>query len=270
MTTDTEQLQSLDDVLSGNEPAAQATDTTAQGSNQVDTGAQTDEAKGPDAAKAAEAKADPEAATAQTTGANAGEQKPKEEEWTKKAVLDERRKRQELERKLEELQKQQQPADKRPDLFADPEGALSHLETRLRQESAAARIELSQELMRSLHDDYDELEAEFHDLAKDNPVLLKQLAQATNPARFAYETAHKARQAAALNDVDKVRAELEAKHLAEIEARVRKEYEEKYGKEAVKRAAASAPSLAATTGKSSINDQPEESLDNILKDRKKR
>lgn len=255
MTTDTDQLQTLEDVLSGNEP--EAAPQEQPGETQTD-------------APNAEAPKEQTKAEAQPPSAETGEQKPKEEEWTKKAVLDERRKRQELERKLADLEKAQQQPAQRPDLFADPEGALGHTEAKLRQELYAARIEMSQELMRSQHADYDELEAEFSELAKDNPVLLKQLAQAANPARFAYETARKAREAEALNDVDKVRAELEAKHLADIEARVRKEYEEKYGKEAVKRAAASAPSLAATTGKSSINDQPNESLDNILKDRKKR
>jgi len=243
----TEALQSLDDVLSGAEPAQPQT---------VETPAEAEPAEQP-----AEQPKEP------TTGSETtkAEEQPKEE-WTKKAVLDERRKRQEMERRIAELQK---PAE-RPDLFADPDGALSHLESRFQQQMFASKVEMSQELMRSMHEDYDELETEFHELAKDNPVLLKQLSEAQNPARFAYETAMKARTVATINDADKLRAQVEAKYKSELEEKLRKEFEEKYGKETQKRAAVSGPSLAAVTGKTSINDQPNESLDSILKDRKKR
>lgn len=277
MTTDTEQLQSLDDVLSGKEPAAPV-DTQQADDKQVDTGSQTDDAKAAEAAKAGDdkAKADAEAANAQTTGAKKGEQEPKEE-WTKKAALDERQKRQKAEARAAELEaelnKLKQPGSK-PDFFADPDKALKdvgeQLEQKFQRQLYEQRLEVSQELMREKYPDYDELESEFVEMANNNPVLIREIAQASNPARYAYETAMKAREAASLKDVDKVRAELEQRLRAEIEEKVRREIEEKAKKDGEKRDAAGAPSLAAARSKGSINDQPDDSLDNILSNRKKR
>lgn len=265
MTTDTEQLQSLDDVLSGAEPAAPAE-------------AQTTDTPGDTPADAPKAEAPKEQAQAEAPppSAEKGQQEPKEE-WTKKAALDERQKRQKAEARAAELEaelnKLKQPGGK-PDFFADPDKALKEvgeqLEHKFQQKLYEQRLEVSQELMREKYPDYDELETEFVELAKENPVLIREIGQASNPARYAYETAKKAREAASLKDVDKVRAELEQKLRGEIEEKVRREIEEKSKKDGEKRDAAGAPSLAAARAKGSINDQPDESLDNILSNRKKR
>lgn len=253
-----EAMQSLDEVLSGAEPKAPAAAVEPPGDKPTETTLKPDD-KPLDVTKPDDKAPPPDAKKV--------EAEPKED-WTKAAVLDERRKRQELERKLAELEGKKAPAadqPKRPDLFEDPEGALNGVKTEIRMELFAARIEQSQELMRSLHTDYDELETEFYDLAKDNPILLKGIAEAKNPAKYAYDMAQKARQFTAISDTDKYRAEIEAKHLADIEARVRREFEERYGKEQKKREATGEPSLAATTAKGSTSAVPDESLDSILK-----
>lgn len=280
MTTEAEQLQSLDDVLAGKEPPAAAVDTAKQ-DEKVDTGNTDEAAKASEAAKAAEekAKADEEAAAkAKTTVADKGKQEPKEE-WTKTAVLDERQKRQkaerenaELKQRLEAFEKTQQ--GKKADFFADPDTALAEASKQISQQFSSklheTRMEMSQEMMREKFADYDELEKEFIEMATSNPVLIDELTKARHPAKYAYETAMKAREAAALKDVDKVRADLEAKVRSEIEEKVRREIEEKAKKEAEKRNAAGGPSLSSARGKGSANTQGDDSLDNILKDRKKR
>jgi BMFP domain-containing protein YqiC len=237
-----EVIQSLDDVLSGKEPAAP---------EPVATGEQVAEPATPEPAKVEEA---PPAAKAKD--------EPKED-WTKAAVLDERRKRQELERKVAELEAKGQKPEAKPDFFADPDAALDRIKQETQAQLMASRLELTQELMRDSTPDYDELEAEFIDLAKDNPFLIKELHASKNPAKFAYQTAQKARLAASLTDGNAL-AKREAELRAEIEAKVRAEYEGKAGKVAEKREAL-APSLAAAQSKGSINDQPDESLDSILK-----
>ena len=150
--------------------------------------------------------------------------------WTKAAVLDERRKRQELERQLEQALKDKTPEEKK-DWFDDPEGAASQIKQEFQSQLANTRIEMSQEFMRSMHEDYDELEAEFVDLAKGNPAMLAEFQQSKNPAKFAYDTARKHREYADLKDVDKAKAKLRE----EIRAELEKEYQQKAEKEQKKR-----------------------------------
>lgn len=245
--------ESLDDLLNGDE--AQVTEPEAEGEQEQAEAEpeQSEEAEQPETDKADEA----EDSTPES------KEKDKAEEWTKAAVLDERRKRQELERKLAEFEKSKEEKPARPDLFADPDGALGHIEKSLREEMqqnlSNTRLEISQELMRTVHEDYDELETEFVDMAKDNPVLLKELNESSNPARFAYETAKKAREAAELKDVDKIRARIEAEIRAEIEQKLKQELEQTEAKEKGKQEALT-PSLAATQSKGGVDDHEDDSL----------
>lgn len=110
-------------------------------------------------------------------------QPEKEESWTKKAVLDERRKRQEIEAKLREYEskanKQEQQVEEGGEQQEIPVSSLILHE----------RINLSRELMIDKHEDYEEMESVFVDMAKDNPMLVHQMNQSANPAKFAYNKA---------------------------------------------------------------------------------
>lgn len=252
--------QSLDDLLNGEEAAEQpvAEGETEQAETETD-----------------EAKAKPETETATTDKAEVAEdstpeskEKDEAQDWTKAAVLDERRKRQELERKLAEYEKKAEEKPERPDLFADPDGALGHIEKSLRDEMRESlsntRLEISQELMRTVHEDYDELESEFVEMAKDNPVLLKELNESSNPARFAYQTATKAREVAELKDVDKIRAKIEAEIRAEVESKLKQELQQSQAKEKGKQEAL-APSLASAQSKGGVDDFEDDSLGNLTR-----
>jgi len=118
------------------------------------------------------------------------------ESWTKKAVIDERRKRQifesennELKRKLEEFTNTEV---KRPDVLDDPEGALKHTEQSFDEKLFQTKVAMSKGFIQTMPDkypDYAEMETKFIDLAKDNPYLSQQIRQSDNPALFAYDTA---------------------------------------------------------------------------------
>lgn len=205
-----------------------------------------------------------EESTESATAADADDDKT---EWTKKMALDERRKRQELERRYAELEaKLKAPEGKEEgvDFFSDPDKALGQVKDEIRSELANAKLEISQELMRERHEDYDELESEFVDLAKDNPVLIKQLSEAKNPAKFAYETAMKARKANELENVDtfreKIRAEEREKIRAELEAEMKQNAEK-----AQKRDKALAPSLANQRAAGALDEVATETLDDIFR-----
>ncbi len=124
--------------------------------------------------------------------------KKEEESWTKTAVIDERRKRQDLEKKFAELdrrfvelqaQKVQKEKAKRPDPIEDPEGAANFDKQESKQGLWEMKVSLSQDFMRDKHKDYDEMEKKFQELVVNNVYLSQQLRLSANPARFAYQTA---------------------------------------------------------------------------------
>lgn len=232
--------QSLDDVLSGVEPTFNDAPADPAPTAEVD----------PPAAEV-------EPTVEPTIDAPAASTKEPEspETWTKAAVLDERRKRQALERQLEEMQARlNQPAQPQQEIdpFEDPKSYFGQLEAKLKGETYKARVELSQDMMRSLKPDYDELELEFVDLAKENPSLWGQLQSSPNPAKFAYETAEKARRLKSLENVD----QLEARLRSELEAKIRAEMGQEHAvrEEQANKVAQIKPSLASARSSSGIGD----------------
>ena len=243
-----EDQTSLEDLLSDKElpestEETEETDTTGEE-------ASTEEAT-TDTEQEAEKKDD-------STPESKAEQKTEDEEgpesWTKAMGIAERKKRQaaesraeQLEQKLKELEVGGQQHDElKADWYADPEKAAQAMQQQLSQQAFNTKLELSQDMMRGQFEDYDDLETEFVDLAKQDPRLIQEMQQAPNPARFAYETAKKARDYEAMKDVDSYKAKLEQ----EIEAKVRKELEaeqqQKAEKQQRKRDAID-PSLASST-----------------------
>ena len=133
-------------------------------------------------------------------------------DWAKVAYLDEKRKRQELEKRLEALEnggKQQQEQAKGPDLFENPEEYLQNRELRL-------KADISREMMMESKPDYKEKEEVFLALAKDDPTLVVKLRKAPNPAKFAYETAVKHKALEEIGDPVAYREKVKAELIAEL------------------------------------------------------
>lgn len=191
------------------------------------------------------------------------ESEPKEEveeakePWTKAAYMSEKRKRQELERKL--AQQERKPL---PDAIDDPDGFASSLREEMAMTAFGIKTELSQELMRELHDDYDEKEAAFMELAQDNPSLIQELQAASNPARFAYETATKHAELQQLKDVDGYKAKLRSELEAELRAEILGEKQAKEAKTEAKESALK-PSLV-QAGDSGHDTEVQEEFEDIL------
>ena len=227
----------LDDVLKGVEPTADETEAEAE---------------------VVETEAETETSTAEVE--HKEEAKAEEPEpWTKAAYLDEKRKRQELENRLKEFESRKVEM---PDVLDDQKAFVDAIRGDMQTTLAAHKIELSQELMRTVHEDYDQMEAKFLQMANDNPSLAQALRESTNPAKFAYETAKKAERFEALQNVDayeaKIRAEIEAKIRAELTGQV----SQKAQKDAAKESALK-PSLA-IVGESSNETEVDDDLDQIL------
>lgn len=108
-----------------------------------------------------------------------------------KVALDERRKRQELEKEVKRLKEtyEKQEDTQAPDPVEDPEGYKEYLRAQITGEERMNRIIASQEDMRLKHSDYDEMEAIFTKMAVLDPKLVDELNSHPKPAQFAYEKA---------------------------------------------------------------------------------
>jgi hypothetical protein len=253
---------SLEDMLSDKDlPEAteteEAEETKGTGETEETTETETDKETETEEAEEKKDDSTPESKASETT---------EDEPWTKKAVLDERRKRQELEQRLRDLESKKEP-EPAPDWWADPEKAAQHQSQQIEARLYRQKVELSQDFMRSQHEDYDDMEARFMEMAQENPALRTELQKSANPARFAYETARKASEYEAMKDVDSYKAKVEADVRKDVEAKVRKEIEAEQKKKADKEAAID-PSLASTSSKGGLTSDDYAGptpLDEILK-----
>lgn len=181
-------------------------------------------------AKAAEPKpAEPKPVVAESQGAKPNEPAAPpavvpdstEKHIPLKALEEERKKRQELERRLKEIEAAKtQPERQEPEFWSDPQAFIS-------QSLTQVRVETSQATMRALHKDYDEMEAFFVEQAQSRyPYLAAQVASHPNPALFVYQTAQRLKE---LDEVEKIGgiSKLREQVAAEAEAKVRAEYEAK-------------------------------------------
>ncbi len=134
-----------------------------------------------------------------------------------KAMRDEREKRQALEAKLRELQS----APKEPvDPWADLPGAFQGQKAEFAEQLFVERCNLTEELARDRHKDYDEVRDVFLEAAKDNPSLMAQMRAERNPANFAYREGQRIQELKEVNgDFSAYRANLENKIRAEVEAK---------------------------------------------------
>jgi hypothetical protein len=140
-----------------------------------------------------------------------------QENWTKAAVLDERRKRQALQAELEQL-KNQEPAEV-PDIFTDQNAYTDYINQSVSDQVFRARVEMSQEFMRMQDSKYDDKETQFYEMATQNPLLVEQVKAHPMPARFVVDTVNKANELRKLENIDEYKAKLRA----EMEADIRKE-----------------------------------------------
>lgn len=139
----------------------------------------------------------------------------------KQAALAERQKRQELERQLAEIRQAQAP--QAPAYDEDPQAAFNALRNEVSAVVTNARLDLSEDLARERHPDFDEKFAVFESLVRENPNLLHDVTRSVNPAERMYTIAanhQKLQQAGSLDALkESMRAELRAEIEAEIKAR---------------------------------------------------
>lgn len=136
-------------------------------------------------------------------------------------LLNEREKRQELERRLKEIeQTQQQAKTKAPDMFDDPEGWQRQMEEQQRNLVLNTKLELSADYMREqLGEQFDEVAKWWASYVEKNPHELQRGIQQPNPWRYAHQQFRKHKVMEEVGDDPAAyRERLRAEIRAEIEA----------------------------------------------------
>lgn len=126
--------------------------------------------------------------------AEATDQQSEPDLLPRKVVLDERRKRQELEKRVKEYEEQiaqfQQPKQEpqpAPDWDLDPRQAAENLQRQFETRAYQQAVYVSERVMRAEREDYDEVSAVFAEAAKKDPRLLQSVLSHPFPAEFAYK-----------------------------------------------------------------------------------
>ena len=172
------------------------------------------------------------------------------------ALIDERQKRQEMQRQLDELQKQ--PAPQAPDVFEDQGAFADHITQQLSQRLEQQERTFNVELARIKHTDYDDRMTAFVQMAEQNPVLANQAAASGNAPEFAYQYALQQEQVAKLNDP----AELERL----VQERAEKLLSERQTAEVTQKLDEQPPSLSTQAAARGTSDKPfaPATLENII------
>lgn len=150
-----------------------------------------------------------------------------EPQFDHQAVIGERRRRQEAEAKLAEMEQRlqalQTPPQPAPDMFEEPEGWQQHFRgdvvtTAVQQATLNAKLDMSEMMVRQAQPDFEDMKATFLELAKDNPVLVQQALNDPHPWNKAYQIAqnHKAMQELGATNVSDLEAKLREKIQAEL------------------------------------------------------
>lgn len=134
-------------------------------------------------------------------------------------LIDEREKRQKLEKELEALRKQppQEPA-KVTDFYLDPEKHVAEVVTQVEQRATQRIYSALEAEARIAFPDYDEVFNEVEEYAKTNPAIAAQVLNAPNPARKAYEIGKQLREYKEMQNPEAYKAKLEAEFRAKWEA----------------------------------------------------
>lgn len=108
------------------------------------------------------------------------------------ALIEERRKRQEFERQLEELRNQQKPKE-RPDWHNEPDKAASTLEQQFETRLLNERFNMSETLARQQYgaETIDKDVEAFEAMVKERPYLREELRNAPHPYDFVHQTVQK-------------------------------------------------------------------------------
>ena len=153
----------------------------------------------------------------------------KKEELTDKergflrGLEEERRKRQELERRIAEMQTKQPEGEKKT-FWDDPEGHFKTFEQRLAQRETALSLKVSETIARSKYTDFDGAIEVFADILKTpaGPGVHAQFLAAQDPAEFAYRLGKQTKELREVGSVEAMREKIAKEERIKLEAEFKK------------------------------------------------
>jgi len=177
------------------------------------------------------------------------------------AMSEERRKRQEIERKFNELQQAQPPQEPKA-FWDDPEAALQTFKHEVDKVVTTTRMDTAEQIARSKYNDFDDKINVFAEVLQNTPGLREHWMQAPDPAEFAYRTGKNYMELQQAGNIDALRAKIESEVRMKLEAEMKAKDEARKAE-----LAAIPPSLSnaqSAPGNKAVWGGPP-SLDNILK-----
>lgn len=150
---------------------------------------------------------------------------------------EERRKRQELERRLAAPAQPAATADPAKTFWDDPEGRLKAMEQSNQQVAIQTKLQTAEMIARSRYQDFDKEMAVFSEMAQSMPWIAQQCVSAPDPAEFAYRTGKAHREMREAGGLDQLKAKIESETRARLEAEYRTKEEARVRELAAQRAA---------------------------------
>ena len=155
-----------------------------------------------------------------------------EPELDHKAIVAERRRRQEAEERARVLEAQiqayQNPPAPPPSMWEDEQGWQQHfgnevVSAAVQQANFNAKLDMSEMMVRQNNPDFEEVKAEFLELAKDNPTLAQQALADPHPWDKAYKIAktHRTMRDLGTTDIDSLKAKIREELMAEMQTQPR-------------------------------------------------
>lgn len=181
------------------------------------------------------------------------------------AFRDERQKRQQLQQELDYIKQQFEQKQEDPDYYEDPDTILQNHKEAISQEVFNSKVEMSQEMMRQVHQDYDEVEALFVSEAEKNPVLAIQLRQSPIPAKFAYEHGKKLKFMNDIGDPDAYRQKIEQEAIEKYKAELARSGQTQQLDQALSTQPSSLAKVSSSTTRTNVQDESV-SLSDIYRD----
>lgn len=161
---------------------------------------------------------------------------PKREEFTEKeraflrAAEEERRKRQELERRLAELEKPKPQEVDDNNFLQDPVGHLNRrfetFEQKLSQSEMNVKLATAEAIARTRYKDFDENVQEFAQVLQATPGLRETWLASPDPAEFAYRFGERTKLVREAGSLDGLKAKIEKETRARLEAEYKAKQEE--------------------------------------------
>lgn len=155
----------------------------------------------------------------------------KEESGLQAGIAAERRKRQEieqryadLERQIAEMRQPKEPEAPPPSLWEDEQAFMQHnnsqvVSTAVQQATMNAKLDMSEMMARQSHEDFDDMKERFVKMMQENPAIQQQALNDPHPWNRAYQIAKNAATMEELGatDLDTLKAQLREQLKAEQE-----------------------------------------------------